>query len=219
VELEDGTVTAMVGDVSGHDSTAAAIGAILRASWRALVFVESDPLTIIAALDRTMREEQRRPGRFERFATVCSVHVDHEAGLLRIVLAGHHPPLLLTDGEIRPILGAASPPLGVSWAGKRDVVEVPIPAGAWSLFLYTDGLIEGRAAPGGSERYGADRLAALIASRGRTVLTDDDLDGILAEIRRANGGPLTDDVVAFSLAPLSPALAGVAAAPERRSGP
>ena len=115
----------------------------------------------MAALDRTMREEQRRPGRGERFATVCSVHVDHQAGLLRIVLAGHHPPLLLTDGQVRPVLGPASPPLGISWLGTREIVEVPIPAGEWSLFLYTDGLIEGRAAPGSSERFGADRLAAL----------------------------------------------------------
>ena len=139
---------------------------MLRASWRALVFIESDPLTIIGALDRTMREEQRRPGRSERFATVCSVQVDHRAGVLRIVLAGHHPPLLLTEGTSAPILGAASPPLGVSWQGQREVVDVPIPNGEWSLFLYTDGLIEGRAARGSSERYGADRLAASIARRG-----------------------------------------------------
>src|SRR4051794_15225265 len=216
VELEDGTSTAMVGDVSGHDTRAAAIGAILRASWRALVFIERDPLRVMASLDRTMREEQRRPGRSERFATVCSVHVDHQDGAIRIVLAGHHPPLLLSDGEVRPVLGSASPPLGVSWPGTRDVIELPIPVGEWSLFLYTDGLIEGRAAPGSTERFGADRLAASLSRRGRTVLGNEDLDSLLDEIRTANGRPLTDDVVAFSFAPQPPAVAG-AARPERRS--
>ena len=218
VELEDGSATAMVGDVSGHDTTAAAIGAILRASWRALVFVERDPLLVMASLDRTMREEQHRPGRFERFATVCSAHVDHDAGVLRIVLAGHHPPLLLSGGEVRPVLGPASPPLGIPWLGTREIVEVPIPPGEWSIFLYTDGLIEGRAAPGSAERFGADRLAAAIASLGRTVLTDDDLGSLLDEIRTANGGPLTDDVVAFSFAPLPPALAHVGRSDQRLSG-
>src|SRR5689334_15944638 len=134
VELEDGTATAMVGDVSGHDTTAAAIGAILRASWRALVFVEPDPLTVMAALDRTMNEEQHRPGRGERFATVASVHVDHQAGVIRFIIAGHHPPLLLTDGQVRPVLGPAAPPLGMPWLGSRQAVELPIPAGEWSIF-------------------------------------------------------------------------------------
>jgi hypothetical protein len=209
VELEDHIATAMVGDVSGHDSTAAAIGAVLRASWRALVFAGADDLTIVGALDRTMREEQLRPGRSERFATVCTVRVDHEAGVIRIVLAGHHPPLLLTDGQIAPVPGTASPPLGVAWPGHREVVELPIPQDEWSLFLYTDGLIEGRAAPGSSERYGADRLVESIARRGRTILTDEDLGSVLDEIRVANGAALTDDVVAFSVAPLAPEMARV----------
>ena len=165
-----------------------------------------------------MREEQHRPGRFERFATVCTVRVDHDAGLMRIVLAGHHPPLLLTDGQVRPVIGHASPPLGISGLGTREILEVPIPSGEWSIFLYTDGLIEGRAAPGSTERFGADRLAASIARRGRTVLADEDLGSLLDEIRGANGGPLTDDVVAFSFAPLPPALAGFGRSERRLSG-
>jgi serine phosphatase RsbU (regulator of sigma subunit) len=192
----------MVGDVSGHDATAAAMGAVLRATWNGLALAGVDPVETVHALDLAMREEQRRGGRGERFATLCTVYVDRREGRLRFILAGHQPPLLVSSAGVDVIASPPNPPLGVPWNGLRTSFDREIPEGDWSLLLYTDGLIEGRAAPGSQQRYGLERLAGLVAARGRSVLRPDDLDALLDDACEANGGPLGDDVVAFCLAPL-----------------
>jgi hypothetical protein len=73
---------------------------------------------------------------------------------------------------------------------------VPVTLGPGAdLLLYTDGLIEGRTAPDRSDRLGIDGLLALVddlSARGATSTAL--LDGLLAEVQRRNGGPLTDDV-------------------------
>ncbi len=216
VELGDGTVAAMVGDISGHDATAAAMGAVLRAAWSGLALAGVDAIGTVQALDLVMREEQRRGGRGERFATLCTVQVDHAAGRLRFVLAGHHPPVLVSDADVELVSASPSPPLGVPWDGTRDVFELEMPAGEWSLLLYTDGLIEGHAAPGSRQRYGVERLCRLVAEHGRSVLGQDELDALLDDACEANGGPLSDDVVAFCLAPLPAGVGGLVGSSSRR---
>ena len=64
----------------------------------------------------------------------------------------------------------------------------------WTLFAYTDGLIEGRAAPVSSARYGEDRLIGELSKLGPLGLTDESVDRLLREIRAANGGPAADDI-------------------------
>jgi hypothetical protein len=77
-----------------------------------------------------------------------------------------------------------------------------------SLLLYTDGLIEGRSAPGSRDRVGIDGLITLTDElTGRGLAGSALLDGLLAEVVRRNGGPLTDDV-ALSLVSI----------PDRRPG-
>jgi serine phosphatase RsbU (regulator of sigma subunit) len=64
-----------------------------------------------------------------------------------------------------------------------------------SLLLYTDGLIEGWAAPEARTRLGVPALLPIIDDFHRLGTTPDGLlDGLLAEAQRRNGGPLTDDV-------------------------
>jgi serine phosphatase RsbU (regulator of sigma subunit) len=73
-------------------------------------------------------------------------------------------------------------------------VEVALGPGA-SVLMYTDGLIEGRAAPGSSARLGIDTLIELTDDlTGRGLAGIALLDALLAEAQRRNGGPMTDDV-------------------------
>ncbi|HZM42319.1 MAG TPA: SpoIIE family protein phosphatase, partial [Acidimicrobiales bacterium] len=101
------------------------------------------------------------------------------------------PSRRMGDGKFGHLLGVMPAPV---WTAT----EVPLGAGA-RLLLYTDGLIEGRVAPASSERVGLDGLITLIDNLVGSVPNGDLaetalLDGLLAEVVRRNGGPLSDDV-------------------------
>jgi serine phosphatase RsbU (regulator of sigma subunit) len=81
--------------------------------------------------------------------------------------------------------------------------EVALP-GSWTLMLYTDGLVEGRATPGGSERFGPLRLRDWFAARGNTAVDDGTLQALIAVVDGANGGTLPDDVAVLALTRLPP---------------
>jgi serine phosphatase RsbU (regulator of sigma subunit) len=91
------------------------------------------------------------------------------------------------EGEYGHLLGVMPQP---AWTP----VAVPLGRGS-AVLLYTDGLIEGRTAPGAAERFGIERLIALTDELTRAgVSAAGLLDGLLAEVQARNGGPLADDV-------------------------
>ncbi len=113
-------------------------------------------------------------------------------------MAGHPPPLCLGE-SVRPVGdGKFGHLLGVMPAPVWSPAEVALGEGT-RLLLFTDGLIEGRAAPGSSERVGLEGLIALLDDLARRYTMGDGrdtalLDGLLTEVVRRNGGPLSDDV-------------------------
>jgi serine phosphatase RsbU (regulator of sigma subunit) len=67
--------------------------------------------------------------------------------------------------------------------------------GEWGLLLFTDGLIEGREAPGSKARLGVDALVRELQPRVAAGMSRAEIaPELLAEAERCNGGPLTDDV-------------------------
>ncbi len=90
-----------------------------------------------------------------------------------------------------------------------------------ALFLYTDGLVEGRRAPGSPHRYGEESLAAWLSAAGTpNRLSCADLDRLLLDVRSANGGTLPDDVtvVVLSSTP-APVRQTAATAPRTAAAP
>jgi serine phosphatase RsbU (regulator of sigma subunit) len=133
------------------------------------------------------------------FATLCmvSIHPDRASGWVR--MAGHLPPLLLSDGVVTELPICPAAPLGLSEA--RDWPGVPIRLdGSWSVLLYTDGLIEGRIGKG-SERLGSDGLMGLITTAlGSSGEPGEELlDDVIGRVRELNGGDLDDDLAALVL--------------------
>jgi serine phosphatase RsbU (regulator of sigma subunit) len=196
VSRPGGDLTVIIGDVSGHGPDAAALGATLRASWRVMALEGSMPLEILRRLNQIVIAD-----RFDdsEFATVAIVSVDAERSHAQVVLAGHHPPLLLTDEDVSEMSAPFGVPLGVfdqpTW--ETGLVELP---DKWSIMLYTDGLIEGYASPRSAARYGIRRLQRLLRAEGfRTQVSDDHLDHLLDEVKAANGGPFGDDVAVLTV--------------------
>ena len=62
VDLPDGTLAVMVGDVSGHGPDAAALGANLRAGWRALTLAGSPADATVRALGEVVDRERDLAG-------------------------------------------------------------------------------------------------------------------------------------------------------------
>lgn len=66
--------------------------------------------------------------------------------------------------------------------------------------MYTDGLIEGRVGPVGTQRLGQDGMVAMINRQLAEGLAGEDLlEAAVAQVRELNGGELTDDVAVLLL--------------------
>ena len=129
----------VVGDISGRGLAAATTMAELRFAVRAYLAQGDDIATVLAKLDRLLQVETDH-----QFATVLIGELDTTAGRVRLVCAGHFPPLLVTDGHAEVLDCPVAPPVGVSSPARPPVVtELPLPA-AGTLLAFTDGLVERR---------------------------------------------------------------------------
>ncbi|MEU2549462.1 fused response regulator/phosphatase [Streptomyces roseolus] len=209
VRTPDGTVHAMIGDVCGHGPDEAALGVELRIAWRALTFAGLCGDELLSTLQQVLEHERESE---EIFATLCTVDIAPDGRRAGLCLAGHPAPLVAQHGGTARLLPYedGGPALGLL---PRDALpqalragDTPWPrrqvelGGAWSLLLYTDGLIEGRTAGPGSPRLGQDGMVDMInrqlagGLRGEALL-----EAAMAEARTLNGGELTDDVALLAL--------------------
>jgi serine phosphatase RsbU (regulator of sigma subunit) len=199
VEVGDGTLHLLIGDVCGHDPDAAALGVCLRIAWRTLVLGGREPDEVLATMDEVLVHERLVD---DVFATACMVTVapDRRTAVLRV--AGHPLPVLLAAGTATELPGPSSRPLlgigarATGWAGMA--LELP---DRWELLLYTDGLIEGRTGANGA-RLGSERLVDLVRERAGTRASEPGqalIERLIATARELNGEELTDDVAVLLL--------------------
>ncbi|WP_039634030.1 PP2C family protein-serine/threonine phosphatase [Streptomyces sp. 769] len=197
VRTPDGTVHAMIGDVCGHGPDEAALGVELRIAWRALTFAGLYGDELLATLQKVLENERSDD---EIFATLCTVDISEDGHRAGVCLAGHPAPLLARAGEQPELLPYefGGPALGLlpeaRWP-RRQVELGP----AWSLLMYTDGLIEGRIGEG-NRRLGQEGMTELVARQMASGLTGEELlEASVREVRALNGGELTDDVAVLLL--------------------
>lgn len=198
VRTGDGTVHAMIGDVSGHGPDEAALGVELRIAWRALTFAGLCGDELLGTLQRVLDNERASE---EIFATLCTVEIAPDGRSAGVCLAGHPSPLVTGAGGGAPRLlpdDCTGPALGVvpnaQW--PRSQIEL---GGAWNLLMYTDGLIEGHVGKG-RQRLGQDGVIDIVTGRMAQGLEGERLlDATMEDVRRLNGGELTDDVAVLLL--------------------
>jgi serine phosphatase RsbU (regulator of sigma subunit) len=195
VQDATGAVHIVIGDVSGHGPDAAALGVCLRIAWRTLILGGRESEDLLPTLQLVHMHERHFPW---MFTTLCMVTVAPDRESASIRLAGHPPPLLITDAGITPLAPAEpEPPLGVLDSARWTAHEHATP-GRWSLLLFTDGLIEGRTGVGAA-RLGGAGLVAMV--RGELDANEAGFSGLVGSlVERAeelNGGPMLDDVAAL----------------------
>ncbi|MCP3818213.1 SpoIIE family protein phosphatase [Streptomyces sp. A3M-1-3] len=157
IPLPGGRVGAVIGDVQGHDTHAAAVMGQLRIVLRAYAAEGHSPATVMARASVFLDELDT-----DRFATCTYVEADLSTGVLQIVRAGHIDPLLRgRHGDCRRLPVDGGMPLGLSAEFGRleyPVTTVELDPGE-TLLLCTDGLVE---QPGADLDDGVRFLTSLV---------------------------------------------------------
>ncbi|WP_326701336.1 SpoIIE family protein phosphatase [Streptomyces sp. NBC_01754] len=170
--LPDDSVVLAIGDVVGHDLTAAVRMGQLRNMLRALAYdSEDDPGGVMSRLDKVMQGLTNI-----ELVTAVVARIETPPGQawrLHWTNAGHPPPLLAQpNGRVLLLEGGLAPILGVDPGLRRETVSITLPSGS-TLLLYTDGLIE---RPGEDIGRGLTRLrqhAAALAREPLSVFRDE----------------------------------------------
>ncbi|MFB9607826.1 SpoIIE family protein phosphatase [Streptomyces roseofulvus] len=157
IPLPGGRVGAVIGDVQGHDTHAAAVMGQLRIVLRAYAAEGHTPATVMARASVFLHELDT-----ERFATCTYAEADPGTGVVQVVRAGHVDPLVReADGTCRRVPVEGGLPLGLSAEfGRLDypVTTVELDPGQ-TLMLFTDGLVE---KPGADLDEGLEWLSSLV---------------------------------------------------------
>jgi hypothetical protein len=176
----------VVGDISGRGLPAATTMAALRFAVRAYLAQGDAIEVVLAKLHRLLHVDTDH-----QFATVLIGELDANAGRLRLVCAGHFPPLLVTDSHAEVLDCPVAPPVGVGASPQPAVAELRLPPSG-TLLAFTDGLVERR-----SEVIdaGLDRLQdAATAAYGQPL--EEFVDQVMRSLT-ADGGK--DDTVLVGL--------------------
>ena len=167
--LPDGAIGLAMGDVTGHDLSAAAAMGQLRSVLRSYAWEEPAPEQVLDKMDALVAGFAMRHlatvffGRIESESRTDGDADDGTEGgsVLRYANAGHLPPMLrLPDGTVEVIDDGVSVLIGVDAGIPHEAASRRLPPGS-TLLLYTDGLVE-RRDRGLTE--GVEELRAIVAS-------------------------------------------------------
>jgi sigma-B regulation protein RsbU (phosphoserine phosphatase) len=182
-DLGRGTLGVTIGDASGHGLPAALVARDVVVGLRLGIDGETKMTRVFSRLNRILHEGVS----FSAF--VSAVYAEVEAdGTVLYVNAGHPPPLWV-DAH-----GSSSFPVGDTALGPLPEAHfrrrfARVPEGS-VLVLYTDGIVERRAADG--RLFGEERLVSvvreLVGESAQTVV-----DGVLDACHRFGGGDAWKD--------------------------
>src|SRR5215211_6087099 len=176
LQLPDGRLGLIVGDVSGHGMPAALLMATTRGMLRAGAQTSDSPSEILERANNTLYPDIPP----NMFVTCLAALLDSRTGRLQYANAGHELPYLRhADGVSE--LRATGMPLGLMPHMSYDQKEITLEPGE-SVLLYSDGLTEAHDPQ--REMFGIPRLQEFVGTHpgGATLI-----DSLLAELESFTG--------------------------------
>ena len=143
-----------LGDVAGKALPAALLSVKLQATLRALAPRFDD----LGALGGAVNQILQRDGLPSRFASLVYLLVTEDSGRVRLLNAGHMPPLLVGNGQVTT-LERGSMVLGMIPDVTFNEQHVELTSGD-SLVVYSDGVSEAMNEAG--DFFGDERLLAVV---------------------------------------------------------
>ncbi|MGW6927552.1 PP2C family protein-serine/threonine phosphatase [Streptomyces sp. NPDC054950] len=176
----DGSLLAVIGDVTGHGLRAAILMGQLRTALRAYAVDDDSPAQLLTRLHRLLRHQHP-----ELYATAAIARFQPGNPTVVWAAAGHPPPVVRApDGTVRVLDAKPGIMLGVPLPYTYEDHSIELTPGS-TLALYTDGLVERRAL---GIDLGIGRLAQALSSLRPTDL-EQDLDAAAESLLK----PLLDD--------------------------
>ena len=190
IELPDGKVGLVVGDVTDKGVPAAMVMAATRSVLRASAQRVVDPGEVLERVNELLCPDIPP----KMFVTCLYGVLDPATGVLRFANAGHNLPFVRTEsGPIE--LRATGMPLGLMTEMSYEVKEAVITPGE-SILLYSDGLTE--AHDPSREMFGGPRLGALVGEEPAGTKL---IDRLLSELESFTGAgwEQEDDITMVAL--------------------
>ena len=173
-----------IADASGKGISAALLMANLQASLRAWASVESDLVKIIERLNEIVVSNTNG----ERFITLFLGLYNESSRELRYVNAGHNPPLMIRDGDVK-FLKEGTTIIGAFDALPKINVGREILTPGSVIFNYTDGLVESP----NEEVYISDEELIKHLLKNKDLAVDSLNENILRDIQSANNALMNSD--------------------------
>jgi sigma-B regulation protein RsbU (phosphoserine phosphatase) len=133
----------LVGDISGHNISAALLMAVCKGLFMTIGRERNDPAEIIATANRTL---SRILAESEMYLTMIYAVCDIRRRVLSVASAGHNPAYIYSSSS-RIAIESSGPPIGWDPDDRWTVAEYPFVEGD-KILLYTDGVIDTRNSAG-----------------------------------------------------------------------
>jgi len=187
----------LIGDISGKGISAALMMASLVATIRSGLNLPQEPHQT-ERISRVVAESNRqfyRKSSPESYSTLVLNHYNASSRTLTYCNAGHHPPLVFSNGDLRE-LTAGGTVVGLFEKWSFVASETTLEKGDLVVY-FTDGVVEATNREG--EQFGTERLKRLVSEN--TFLTADDVQAMIVEqvFVWAEGEEQADDITVLCL--------------------
>lgn len=192
IDLADGRVGFVIGDVSGKGVSAALYAAKLMTDLRYQAMGQARPVGILARTNRVLAARHHEG----MFATVTMLVLDPATGVVSLASAGHPLPFLRRrDGSVTAIGRPGGAPIGLDAEAEFEEHQATLEPGD-ALLLYTDGVVE--ALDANRKLFDEPRTIEAIRRSDGTV------EGLVASVRQAieafvGAAPQSDDITMLCL--------------------
>ncbi|MBE0447204.1 MAG: SpoIIE family protein phosphatase, partial [Actinobacteria bacterium] len=186
IQLADGKVAVVIGDVSGKGIEAAAITAMVKYAVRSFIYKDPTPSYVLTQANNVISMQLK----LGSFVSLCYALYDPGTGSIDFANAGHPYPVHYSAvGQAYKLIETNNPVFGlIPNYNYSQVKEVLIEGDV--LALYTDGLIEARA---GREFFGTNGVESSI-SKNHGLGAQEIALNLVQDSEAFAKGNLTDDV-------------------------